>query len=608
LIVDEQTIACDILVVGGGLGGIAAALGACRAGRQVCLAAQAPWLGGQCTAQGMSFLGGHAYSERFGFTATFAEFRQRIRSYYRDNYRLKTNARTDAAFNPGNGPKNGESNNKTNGLAFEPRAAWSALLQMLLPHIEAGRLHLFHDAVAHSGQMDGRRVTRLSFEQATYQRRLHFDATYFLDATPLGDLAALLGLPYITGAESRELTGEDHARADAGAPHLSQRFSFPFAVDFRPGENHTIDRPRHYETNRAKQPYSLKQTTSQGVGHNDSPDDPVPLFPGMPLPLGIFLARHRLIDTSQFEADQFDGDIALINSPSNAFGAIDLLTTSLTQRHNILDQAKDLSLGFLYWLQTEAPRDDGLGPGYPELRLRTDIMGSADGLSQYPYTREARRIRALKTVVESDIAAACQGGLRATNHSDSVGLGWSSIEIHGRPGDQALSGPTRPFQIPLGALIPCDVDNLLASGPCLGVTHITNGAYHCHSTQWNIGEAAGALAAFCLDQRCLPAGVQADPALLRPFQHHLLQAGIPLYWYEDMPPRDDIATAAHLLAVDGTWQGTQDHLRFDPAAQVSPAEVAQLALSSNVPIDQLGSNSRCRADLAKQLLALKQKN
>jgi hypothetical protein len=48
-----------------------------------------------------------------------------------------------------------------------------------------------------------------------------------------------------------------------------------------------------------------------------------------------------------------------------------------------------------------------------------------------------------------------------------------------------------PFQIPLGALIPVRVENLLPACKNLGVTHITNGCYRLHPVEWNIGEAAG---------------------------------------------------------------------------------------------------------------------
>ena len=50
-------------------------------------------------------------------------------------------------------------------------------------------------------------------------------------------------------------------------------------------------------------------------------------------------------------------------------------------------------------------------------------------------------------------------------------------------------------------MIPVRVENLLPGGKNLGVTHITNGAFRVHPVEWNVGEAAGILAAFCLERR-----------------------------------------------------------------------------------------------------------
>ncbi len=54
--------------------------------------------------------------------------------------------------------------------------------------------------------------------------------------------------------------------------------------------------------------------------------------------------------------------------------------------------------------------------------------------------------------------------------------------------------PGYPFQIPLGALLPVRVDNLLPACKNLGTTRITSGAYRVHPVERSIGEAAGALA------------------------------------------------------------------------------------------------------------------
>ena len=88
-----------------------------------------------------------------------------------------------------------------------------------------------------------------------------------------------------------------------------------------------------------------------------------------------------------------------------------------------------------------------------------------------------------------------------------------------------------PFQIPLGSLIPQRVENLLPACKNLGVTHITNGCYRLHPVEWNIGEAAGALAAYCLDKGSTPRQVRNTETQLRDFQNLLAaDLGVPLEW------------------------------------------------------------------------------
>ena len=75
-----------------------------------------------------------------------------------------------------------------------------------------------------------------------------------------------------------------------------------------------------------------------------------------------------------------------------------------------VEDARQLSLSFLYWMQTGAARPDG-GTGYPGLRLRPDVVGTDDGLAKRLYVRESRRIRAGYTVVEQDLASEVRGDL-----------------------------------------------------------------------------------------------------------------------------------------------------------------------------------------------------
>src|SRR5437764_2195872 len=96
-------LACDILIVGGGLGGCAAALAACARGRRVVMSEETDWIGGQLTAQGVSAPDEHRYIEQFGGTRRYYELRNRIRSHYRENSALSARALASDALNPGGG-------------------------------------------------------------------------------------------------------------------------------------------------------------------------------------------------------------------------------------------------------------------------------------------------------------------------------------------------------------------------------------------------------------------------------------------------------------------------------------------------------------------------
>lgn len=73
--------------------------------------------------------------------------------------------------------------------------------------------------------------------------------------------------------------------------------------------------------------------------------------------------------------------------------------------------------------------------------------------------------------------------------------------------------------------------NLLPACKNLGVTHITNGCYRLHPFEWNVGEAAGALAAFCLARHVVPRQVRRTPAHLADIQRTLTSVlGFDLAW------------------------------------------------------------------------------
>lgn len=115
--------------------------------------------------------------------------------------------------------------------------------------------------------------------------------------------------------------------------------------------------------------------------------------------------------------------------------------------------------------------------------------------------------------------------------ADSVGIGSYNIDLHpSSGGDNYIDFLARPFQIPLGTLLPQRVENLLPACKNIGTTHLTNGCYRLHPVEWNIGEAVGALAVFALAKKLPPRAVRRTPALLAEFQAQLGAQGVPLTW------------------------------------------------------------------------------
>ena len=524
-----KEFSADLIVVGGGLGGIAAALAAARNGLSVIMTEETDWIGGQITQQAVP-PDENRWIETIGGTRSYQQFRTGIRAYYRRNFPLTEKALADKYLNPGNC--------WVTKIGGEPRVALAVLYEMLAPFLGNGQIKILLRHKAISSATNGDRVAAIAALDLDSGNELVLRAPFFADATEQGDLLPLTKTEYAIGAEAKSETGEAHAKAVAEPDNL-QGFTMCFAMDYLAGEDHTMDKPRDYDFWRAFKLNTSAQKDYHVLNFEENASKKIGFDPAARK--GFFTYR-RIADRDLFKPGFYRGDTTIVNWPQNdySFGTICDVSEAEFKKH--VDAAKQMSLSLFYWLQTEAPRPDG-GAGWKGLRLRPDIVGTADGLAKYPYIREGRRIKAEFTVLEQHLTiydrmketGQTKAEVRATPFADSVGIGHYAMDLHiTTRGDHAEFGGTLPFQIPLGALIPRRVENLLPACKNLGVTHLTNGCYRLHPVEWNIGEATGTLAAFCVAQKKVPREVRAKVELLADFQKLLRHDGVRLEWPKDL--------------------------------------------------------------------------
>ncbi len=525
-----RSLAADLVIVGGGTGGCAAALAAARGGLRVIMTEETDWIGGQFTSQAVP-PDEHRWIETHGATRTYRELRDGIRAYYRRHYPLTDEARAREHLNPGGG--------SVSRLCHEPRVSLAVLYEMMAPYLASGRLRILLHHHASGADVDGDRIRAVAVTDRRTGRERTLEARYYIDATELGALLPLAGAEYVTGAESREATGEMHAPEEA-QPDNMQAITWCFPMEYVPGGDFVADPPPDYAFWRDFVPelsppwpgrlldftYSNPRTLEPSTWAFD------PAGEGR----GWWLYR-RIVYRGNFRPGAYEGSSTLVNWPQNDYFLGHLLgDEEETRKH--LEGARNLSLSLFYWMQTEAPRPDG-GTGWPGLRLRPEMVDTFDGLAKYPYIRESRRIRAEFTVLEQHVGVQARrellgrpsGRIEAEEFADSVGIGSYSIDLHpSTGGDNYIDVPSLPFQIPLGALIPQRLENLLAGGKNIGTTHITNGCYRLHPVEWNIGEAAGALAAFCHHRKTTPRQTRNSGERLQEFQAELDRQGVERAW------------------------------------------------------------------------------
>jgi len=524
----QAILTAEVLIVGGGVGGCAAAEALARQGRTVILTEPTSLLGGQFTAQGVSLPDENSYIEREPGVGT-RQYRA-LREEVRAKYAAMPGIRPGRAANVGQA--------WVSRLSGEPlvwdqvfrerlnRVTGPAGIREVFTRTQLVSIHRF----AHNGRyhyadlvhLDTGRVTRVA-------------ARYLLDATEMGDGIALAGLPWVVGAEARSAHGEPNAPEQA-RPDWIQSLTYCFIVRWTPdGPRPVIPRPEEYDYFKSLGEYTLGYDYSDARGRVY-----YKVFGRVPGAGGPFWTYRRVVAASSFaDNPRYAQDLALINWRGNDFHEENPVGKPVEEQVRILRRAKNFALGFLYWLQTECPRDEG-GTGYPEMQLARDALGTEDGLSAHPYIRESRRLLAQFTLTQHHLAPDPNNPAKLWGEEfpDTVGIALYAMDIHPAKGEAPFLSRALPYHIPLGSFIPrSGADNVLPAAKNFGATRLALSSARMHPTEWLAGEVAGHLAAFCLQRRVTPAAVRSTPDLLSAFQAQLTAAGIPLRWRDIIAPQ-----------------------------------------------------------------------
>lgn len=547
------TRTCEFLIAGAGMGGLGAAFRAADRGHQVCLTEESTWIGGQATAAGVSALDENKFIEMTGGPRLYNEFRRRLRDYYKRTY--KPLNPTDN-FNPGGC--------YVSSLCYEPKIGAMILEEMLKTR---KNITLFRRTRVLDLAREGNSITAALLWNMDRGQALKVTPQFVLDATEMGDLLPLAKTPYTVGAEAKATTQEPHA-AEAANPACVQSFTYPFVIEHRPGETHTIAKPADYEKIRDHQPFGLAVNYPVELGQRGAFEyaifgDEAPI-PNNMSPKSIFRWR-RVFDAKAYPGQH--NDLSLMNWPRQDYHDESVLDRSPEDTARVLQNAKKVAFAFLYWLQ-----HDQKTPGF---KLRLDEMGTIDGLAQMPYIRESRRLQAKGMVREQDIVFENSPRARAVHFPDSIGTGFYMVDIHpcGANEKGRMMMP-KPFQIPLAALEPRDLTNFLPASKNIGVTHLTNGAYRLHPIEWTVGEAAATLASLRRKGAATTEAVQSE----------LTKAGIQIFWFDDLPESHPAFAAIQMAAIKGWYPARYDDLHASPDSPITRAEAAKaLAAKHNIP-------------------------
>ena len=491
-------IPSEVLVWGGGTGGVAAALQAARSGAQTVLLTPGPWLGGMVSAAGVCAPDGNELTpwQTGLWGALLRELNQR---------------------EPG-----GLDHNWVSCFGYRPATA-EAILREWLTAEPLLRWWPNCRLLAVTGRQG--RIERIECEHGS--QRLSFLPRIVIDGSDRGELFPLAGAGFRFGWEARERWGEPSAPAQADLE------SNPF-FQSQPLQSPTWVVMGQLVPDQPPPAPPLSASLSASLSAPTASQSPTDSTAPLPAPFAAATQAFGLEKTLSY--GRLPGGLVMLNWPlagndwhddlGRAFGAgasgwdrpdptAEAQLQAEMQRHSrafaaALEQASGGTL-----------KRAGCFPS-PEQALRGDLHGSSD-LALMPYWREGRRLVGLELVIEQQLLPAAAGAciaplpLESGGGSTAIAVGNYANDHHYPGGDWPLAPKScrwggrwsgTPFTIPYGALVSADVSNLLAADKCFSVSHMANGATRLQPLILNIGQAAGLAAALCVRRRLDPAQLQ----------------------------------------------------------------------------------------------------
>jgi hypothetical protein len=481
----QQVLSTEVLVAGGGTGGVAAAIQSARMGVKTLLLEQTHWLGGMLTAAGISCTDGNDALP----SGIWEDFRQALYKHYQ-THRLATGWVSETCFEPHVG---------------------DSILKDWADHEKD--LTILYGWYFERTQIDQTRVRGAWFRNKKGETLL-VKARITVDATELGDLFASAGADYDLGTEDPSYSKEKMA---PGKTSIIQDITWAAILkEYESGKSIEPIKPKSYDP---KLYYCCC---------NEGPCQ------GRPYPADA----NRMLNYSKLPNGKY-----LINWPFHGNDYyLDLVEKKPMDREAEYEQTKEHTLGFIYYIQTEL--------GFHRLGLSEDELDG--GLALMPYNREGRRIKGTVRLTVNDIMDPFHQTEKLYRTGISVG-DYPLDHHHGQnPNAPTIEFPPIPsFNVPAGALIPGKMEGLIVCEKGISVSNIVNGATRLQPVVLLTGQAAGMLAALCIQH-----GEQPRQVNIRELQQKLLEAKCDLMPYSDLKPGDPDWGIIQRLGATGILKGT----------------------------------------------------